>query len=653
MPGANPSQGGGCFGGGPLAPGARRAVGRIVRFERNFGFIKSPTEADDVFFLPSALPAELQDLRTDDILNKEVEVEVTINEKGKPRASRIAMLGVRQQRMAFGGPPPGPPPPPFMRPPMGHGPPMGPPMMLPPGMAMGPMGMPMGMGPMGPMGPMGMPMPPMVPGMMHMGPPMGPPRGPIVPGPLPGPPPGADGRAIDPSRMRAGKIVNYDVNKGFGFIAVEGLGEDVFVARNELPPELRDLTNKDAVVGQLVEFEMKEMPDGKLRAKRVFLLMMHQMMPGPPPALPPPPARHHNGAAQQGRVFGEILRYDKAKGYGFIVTAALAEDVFFLRSALPKERQDPEGDELKGLRVAFDLRINEEGKPRAGHIEFTSEDRAGHAASSRGGGAEPRRLNIQPGEVLRGVIARFQPKKGYGFVSPDEIDEDVFFLRSEMPPEISGPQRRKEEIVRARVEFEVRVMPDGKLRAQRMVLLEHPPAVGEGDPAMDGDGDGEPNEVEDGEGEMEGDGEPEVADVEEEEEAPMDMPEGEPGPEAEPAELEDQDEGGEPPAGALEPSIIPSAGCQPSGWIRQYDAQKGFGFLSVDGLGEDVFFPRMSLPEAFQKKRRKDMPELVGAEVTFELDPKEDRGPRARRVTLVLRWHADGDDRCWLLKRRE
>merc|ERR1719343_924679 len=78
---------------------------------------------------------------------------------------------------------------------------------------------------------------------------------------------------------------------------------------------------------------------------------------------------------------------------------------------------------------------------------------------------------IRSGEVLNGRIARFYPQKGYGFVAPDELDEDIFFLRSEMPQELSQLDRH-EDVVGNRVSFEVRTMPDGKLRAQRMALLQ-------------------------------------------------------------------------------------------------------------------------------------------------------------------------------------
>jgi cold shock CspA family protein len=98
-----------------------------------------------------------------------------------------------------------------------------------------------------------------------------------------------------------------------------------------------------------------------------------------------------------------------------------------------------------------------------------------------------------------------------------------------------------------------------------------------------------------------------------------------------------------------DPAIRPSVGCQPHGTIRSYDAAKGFGFVYVEGMDEDIYFPRSALPDTFHSKRRTEMPELLGVEVSIELGENSDRGPRASRLHFLLRWHTD--DKCWLLKR--
>merc|ERR1712232_1130490 len=96
-------------------------------------------------------------------------------------------------------------------------------------------------------------------------------------------------------------------------------------------------------------------------------------------------------------------------------------------------------------------------------------------------------------------------------------------------------------------------------------------------------------------------------------------------------------------------SIPPSVGCTPVGRIKNYDPSRGFGFITVEGRAEDIFFPRSALPVTFHGKKRSEMPELNGVEVAFEEDPEQkgQTGVRASKVNLLLKWHAS--DECYLL----
>lgn len=607
----------------PGPPGdGRRCYGRIRKLDRakGYGFIEVPGE-QDVFFLPSGLPKDMAESR-DNLSGIDVSFDLGISQEGKPRATGI-----------LPGPPPGPPGPyamppmaPYGPPPMG--PPMGPPMM-------GPMGMPPFMGP--PMGPMG----------MMMG--------------------GA------PDRVYFGHIVSYDPTKGFGFVAAEGVPEDVFFPKGELPPELRD-QEKGKVQDKTVSFEIRTMPDGKLRVKN--MKMGHSAARG-----------GGGGGGRPRRASGRILKYDKSKGFGFIQNAEF-ENIFFLRSGLPKDVLEGDLDELKDLEVSFEFYMSDEGKPRARDI-VRRED------------GPPDDGPIPEGEVHLGVILRYDPQKAYGFLKPDNIGEDVFFLRSALPEELREPNH-KADIEKRRVEFTIKTMPDGKLRAQDLqVSMEPPPEApppmeppeldeatltemaefiaqrgnsvdygkfassftkvkrkqleGHFDivfenkdrptislppdhplrrdemlppEALDGGLDDEPAE------DMQVDGEPEA---EEPPGSPAEEPEA-PDPEGADADVDPD-----------EPSIPPGPGCQPNAVIRTYDPGKGYGFLKVDGMEKDVYFPRGALPEQFHARKRGQMPELNGVKVAFDLDPKADKGPRASRISLLLRWHAG--DGCWLLDR--
>jgi len=325
-------------------------------------------------------------------------------------------------------------------------------------------------------------------------------------------------------------------------------------------------------------------------------------------------------------------------------------------------------EELKDTEVAFELVEHEEGKPRANHLEILSRSRGGSAAEPRRPPSEPR---PQTGDIHTGFIVRFDPAKGYGFVKADQLDEDIFFLRSEMPSELAGSQHR-EDVEHQRVEFEVRSMPDGKLRAQRMELArDRSPGRGreeretEALPALD------PVLLTDMEDFLARSGGrcdygkfsshfPKVKKRQLEQHFEfhtgergiqrIELPEGHPGRDAAPPEPAPEGAEGADDVPPDEPAIPLGKGCLPHGVIKNYDAVKGFGFVTCEGFDEDIFFPRTALPEPFHCRRDSDMPELAGVEVSLELNPSSDRGPRAERMSPLLRWHAA--DRCWLLKRR-
>ncbi|CAJ1374180.1 unnamed protein product [Effrenium voratum] len=488
------------------------------------------------------------------------------------------------------------------------------------------------------------PPPPQAPPRVHMAPP----SAPVVPIPAPAPMP----LTAEP-KLALGTVANYDPNKGFGFLKSETIPTDVFFQRQELPLELRE--EKKELVGKLMEFEVKKMRDGKLRARKLLHLKRGSGPLGP-------------------RARGRVIKYHKEKGYGFI-DCDFANNVFFLRSSLPKDLNDASLEELKELEISFELSSKEPGKPRASHLEILGRERlpAGKAP--------------QEGEILSGEIVAFEPGKGYGFVKTKSCEEDVYFIRAELPPELSESERR-EEVVGEHVEFELQIMSDGKLRAQRMVR---------NSPGDESDLEEEVvQEMTDYLAESRGrqdygkftnrfprvkkpkiqkhfeiitrDGRAVVAlppDHPQREDSPPNSPHDSPNEVDEPIEelpddqrdderdmLDDFPEDrleGELEVDPNEPSIPLGPGVQPLGIIRDYDAGKGYGFIRCEGLEEDVFFPRQALPKSFQGQNTREMPELKGVQVSFDYNPSHSRGPRSDTVTLLLSWLQA--DRCWLLKR--
>lgn len=67
--------------------------------------------------------------------------------------------------------------------------------------------------------------------------------------------------------MPTGKVLWYDPVKGYGFIAPDDGGPDLFVHHTGIQGKLRRLSE-----GQAVEFEIREVAKGKLRAEKVRVL---------------------------------------------------------------------------------------------------------------------------------------------------------------------------------------------------------------------------------------------------------------------------------------------------------------------------------------------------------------------------------------------
>lgn len=329
--------------------------------------------------------------------------------------------------------------------------------------------------------------------------------------------------------------------------------------------------------------------------------------------------------------------------------------------------------------VEFEFHYNEDNKPRAQSVMIMPE---GHHGGPGGPGAGP----PEDGTVHAGVILRFDPKKGYGFLAPKDINEDVFFLRNELPPELRDAQA-KDEVINREVEFEVKTMPDGKLRALRLVLT----AAGrsnEGRPSK-GPADGNKQDNDAGSRLLDAALVDEMTDFLRSEGGTFDYGKfanrfprikkkqleehfnvvagpdpghgrgqrielrGDDAPSPPRAEEDAQamEADAEEPENMDDPAIPLGPGCNPHGVIRSYDTMKGFGFIVCAGFPEDIYFPRAALPQNFQGKNAKEMPSLAGVQVSCEMLPEGDRGPRAEKVMLLVKWC--NDDSCWLLKRQD
>ncbi|CAJ1367261.1 unnamed protein product, partial [Effrenium voratum] len=65
------------------------------------------------------------------------------------------------------------------------------------------------------------------------------------------------------------------------------------------------------------------------------------------------------------------------------------------------------------------------------------------------------------------------------------------------------------------------------------------------------------------------------------------------------------------------------------GMVKNWNTERGFGFLRSEGMEKDVFFPRRELPVEFQSEAN-----INGHSFTYELTSAADGRPQAR----ALQW---------------
>jgi len=173
----------------------------------------------------------------------------------------------------------------------------------------------------------------------------------------------------------------FDADRGFGFLALDDGGEDLFVHASEIaafggPKLLRE--------GQTVEFEVGEGDRGP-QALRVRVTGQS----APDSAL---------------GLLGTVVWYEPSKGYGFVESDGGGSQIFVHSSAIVTG-----GVVSEGQRVAFLVGEGERG-PQAEHLLPLAFGVGGPAA---GDGAD-------------GTVSWYDEGKGFGFVTPDSGAGDVF-----------------------------------------------------------------------------------------------------------------------------------------------------------------------------------------------------------------------------------
>jgi len=173
----------------------------------------------------------------------------------------------------------------------------------------------------------------------------------------------------------------FDADRGFGFLALDDGGEDLFVHASELAASGGSKLLRE---GQTVEFEVGEGDRGP-QAVRVRVTGES----APDSAL---------------GLLGTVVWYEPSKGYGFVEPDGGGAQIFVHSSAIVTG-----GVVTEGQRVAFLVGEGERG-PQAEHLLPLASGVGGPAA---GDGAD-------------GTVSWYDEGKGFGFITPDSGGDDVF-----------------------------------------------------------------------------------------------------------------------------------------------------------------------------------------------------------------------------------
>ncbi|MBB2985915.1 cold-shock protein [Terracoccus luteus] len=201
-----------------------------------------------------------------------------------------------------------------------------------------------------------------------------------------------------------GTVSWYEPAKGYGFADPDGGGAEVFVHSSSI------VGGGVVSEGQRVAFLVV---DGEKGPQADHLLPLGAQAAQPADGVADGP----DGAD------GTVSWYDFDKGFGFITPESDGPDVFVHARSLA----DGLSELREGDRVMFDVVESEKG-PQARDVRLVGgpppRATAGRAPSR--GRSGQRDASDAPARGGQGVVARFDPERGFGFISPDAGGPDLF-----------------------------------------------------------------------------------------------------------------------------------------------------------------------------------------------------------------------------------
>jgi len=155
---------------------------------------------------------------------------------------------------------------------------------------------------------------------------------------------------------------------------------------------------------------------------------------------------------------GTVKKWNEDKGYGFIGPDVGDKDVFCHGSSIGQEGVT---GLVEGEKVQYTLNVEADGRLKASD------------ATGIGGGKFRGKWE-EGDDVKTGTVARWRADKGFGFITPDEGDKDIFAHVNDCGAALTE---------QSKVEYTETVGEDGRIKAVKVLglggrPLAEPPAMG-------------------------------------------------------------------------------------------------------------------------------------------------------------------------------